>query len=134
MKLQRRHKEGAEVSTEALNDIMFFLLLFFLIISTLANPNVIKLNLPSSVKSDVTPLQPVTVEVNANHEYVVNRVPTPFGELENAINTAVTKADAKTVVLRLDNSLTIQDLADVMQIGYKLGINMVLATKPTSVN
>jgi len=51
MKLRRRKREHAEVSTESLNDIMFFLLLFFLIVSTLVNPNVIKLLLPNSKQS-----------------------------------------------------------------------------------
>ena len=48
MKIQRRKRFAAEVSTASLNDIMFFLLLFFLIISTLANPNVIKIMLPKA--------------------------------------------------------------------------------------
>ena len=46
MNLRRRHREDAEVESSSLNDIMFFLLLFFLIASTLANPNVIKIMLP----------------------------------------------------------------------------------------
>lgn len=131
MKLKRRHKEGAEVSTESLNDIMFFLLLFFLIISTLANPNVIKLSLPSSEKSDITPLQQVTVEVSADHQYVVNKTPIAFTDLENAIKIELERTKSPTVILRLDNGLTIQDLADIMQIGYNLGVKMVLATKST---
>ena len=48
MKIRRRHKNDAEVSTHSLNDIMFFLLLFFLILSTMAHPNVIKVLLPES--------------------------------------------------------------------------------------
>jgi biopolymer transport protein ExbD len=130
MKLKRRHREGAEVSTESLNDIMFFLLLFFLIISTLANPNVIKLNLPNAEKSSTTPLQQVVVEVTADNEYIVNKTKIPFSMLEAAIKTEVARTKSPTVVLRLDNSLTIQDLADIMQIGYSLKVKMVLATKP----
>jgi len=132
MKLTRRHKEGAEVSTESLNDIMFFLLLFFLIISTLANPNVIKLNLPNSKKSDVTPLQQVILEVTADNRYIVNKTEVPFAQLEDAIKMELARTKAPTIILRLDNSLTIQDLADVMNIGYGLGVKMVLATKLTT--
>ena len=132
MKLKRRHKEGAEVSTESLNDIMFFLLLFFLIISTLANPNVIKLNLPNSKKSDVTPLQQVIVEMTADNRYIVNKTEVPFSMLEDAIKAELARTKAPTIILRLDNSLTIQDLADVMNIGYSLGVKMVLATKLTT--
>lgn len=131
MKLKRRHKEGAEVSTESLNDIMFFLLLFFLIASTLANPSVLKLNLPNSKNAVQMTKQQVTIEVDANHEYMVNKERVTFPDLENVLRIALAKTKEPTVVLKMDNSLSIQDLADVMQIGYKLGIKMVLATKST---
>ena len=85
MKLKRRHKEGAEVSTESLNDIMFFLLLFFLIISTLANPSVIKLTLPNSKSAEQVQKQQVTVTVSPDHQYFVNKTPIPFSDLENAL-------------------------------------------------
>lgn len=132
MKLKRRHREGAEVSTESLNDIMFFLLLFFLIISTLANPSVLKLTLPSSKPGEVMQKQQITIEVDANHQYVINKTPIAFSDLESAIKIQMDKLQTPTVVLKFDNSLSIQDLADVMQIGYSLGAKMVLATKPTN--
>lgn len=132
MKLKRRHREGAEVSTESLNDIMFFLLLFFLIISTLANPSVLKLTLPSSKPGEVMQKQQITIEVDANHQYVINKTPIAFADLENAIRIQMEKLQTPTVVLKFDNTLSIQDLADVMQIGYNLGAKMVLATKPTN--
>jgi len=132
MKLSRRHKEAAEVSTESLNDIMFFLLLFFLILSTLANPNIIKLTLPNAVNTPQVPSQKLTVEVTKDRQYSVNNTPVSFTEIESSIKFFIEKNQIKdpAVVLRLDNSLTVQDLADVLQIGYKLNIKMVLATKP----
>jgi biopolymer transport protein ExbD len=132
MKLKRRHREAAEVSTESLNDIMFFLLLFFLIISTLANPSVLKLTLPSSKSAEQVQKQQVTVEVNADHQYIVNKTPIQFSDLENAIRIELARTQSPTIVLKMDNSLSIQDLADVMQIGYGLGVKMVLATKATN--
>ncbi len=48
MKIRRKSRFAPEVFTHSLNDIMFFLLLFFLIISTMSNPNVIKLMLPKA--------------------------------------------------------------------------------------
>ena len=129
MKLKRRHREGAEVSTESLNDIMFFLLLFFLIISTLANPSVIKLTLPNSKITDHVPKQKVTVTVSPDHQYFVNQTPIAFSDLENALKIEIARTQTTTVILKLDNSLPIQDLADIMQIGYSLGVKMVLSTK-----
>ena len=132
MKIKRRHKEHAEVSTESLNDIMFFLLLFFLIISTLANPSVLKLTLPSSKPAEEMQKQQITIEVDANHQYVINKTPISFTQLEDALKYEISKVKEATVVLKFDNTLSIQDLADVMQIGYSLGVKMVLATKPTN--
>lgn len=131
MKLKRRHKEGAEVSTDSMNDIMFFLLLFFLIISTLANPSVLKLTLPSSTPGVQVQKQQITLEVDKNHTFIINKTPIKFSDLENALRIEMSKVvGPPTVVLKFDNSLSIQDLADVMQIGYGLGVKMVLATKP----
>lgn len=132
MKIKRRHKEAAEVSTESLNDIMFFLLLFFLIISTLANPSVLKLTLPSSKPAEQMQKQQITIEVDADHQYVINKTPISFTQLEDALKFEISKVETPTVVLKFDNTLPIQDLADVMQIGYSLGVKMVLATKPTN--
>ena len=132
MKLKRRHKEGAEVSTESLNDIMFFLLLFFLIISTLANPSVIKLTLPNSKSAEQLQKQQVTITVGADHQYYVNKTLIAFADLENALKIELARTQSPTVILKLDNTLSIQDLADVMQIGYGLKVKMVLATKATN--
>lgn len=132
MKLKRRHREGAEVSTESLNDIMFFLLLFFLIISTLVNPSVIKLTLPNSKSAVQMSLQQVTVSVDENHQYAVNKTVIPsVSYLEDALRIELARTKSPTIVLKLDKSLSIQDLADVMQIGYNLGVKMVLSTKAT---
>lgn len=130
MNLRKRNNESAEVSTEALNDIMFFLLLFFLIISTLVNPSVIKLNLANSKNSQTIEVKSVTIQISKKMEYFIDNRPISFGNLESEIANAVKKMAEPTVILRLDRELTIQDLVDVMQIGAKLKVKMVLATKP----
>ena len=132
MNLRRKSHEGAEVSTESLNDIMFFLLLFFLIVSTLVNPNVIKLFLPNAKQDNQMTKQPITLSVTANLEYFINKVPVSQQQLESKVKAEVDKLDHPTIVLRLDKSLTIQDLADVMAIGEKLKVKMVLASENKS--
>ncbi|HEU4717281.1 MAG TPA: biopolymer transporter ExbD [Bacteroidia bacterium] len=132
MKLRRKNKEGAEVFTDSLNDIMFFLLLFFIIISTLANPNVIKMELPSS--KSVSPLTDgkVLLQIDANHNYYVNNVPITIDQMETALLHETQAKGTNSVILSLDKSLTVQDLADVLQIGSKLGLKMVLSAKPSN--
>lgn len=132
MNLRRKQQEDAELSTESLNDIMFFLLLFFLIISTMANPNVIKLMLPKSANNEQLQKQQVNLGVTKDKQYSINKVPVPFDQLESAIAQAINGLDQPTVVLNFDRELSVQDLVDVMQIGTKIKVKMVLATQKQS--
>jgi biopolymer transport protein ExbD len=129
MDLRKKRFHTAEVSTSSLNDIMFFLLLFFLIISTLVNPSVIKLTLPNSKQNQTMNKQQVTVSVDKDRKFYINNVPVAFEELELAIKTEVDRTKEPTVVLRIDNALSVQDLVDVLQIGDRLKVKMILATK-----
>ncbi|RZK29379.1 MAG: biopolymer transporter ExbD, partial [Hymenobacter sp.] len=61
MNLSRRRHASSHVETSSMNDIMFFLMLFFLIVSTMVNPNVIKLLLPNAKSSKQVMKQPITV-------------------------------------------------------------------------
>ncbi|MBI3501758.1 MAG: biopolymer transporter ExbD [Bacteroidetes bacterium] len=130
MKIRRRHREGTEVSTDSLNDIMFFLLIFFLIVSTLANPSVIKINLPNSKKNISIETKSIVLAVNKDLQYFINNKPVDVINLESELISAVKEMKEPTVILKVDNGLTVQDLVNVMQIGAKLKVKMVLGTKP----
>jgi biopolymer transport protein ExbD len=129
MQLRRKHKEGAEVFTEALNDIMFFLLLFFLIISTMVSPSAIKVNLPSSGGTETRSKDKVVLSVTKEHKFFINDVEVRFDQLEPLLKAETAAKQTEFVRLRLDQELTIQDLADVLQIGSKLSLKMVIATQ-----
>lgn len=129
MNLRKRSTFHAEVYTGSLNDIMFFLLLFFLIISTLINPSVIKLMLPKATTSQAITKQQIGLSVTADKRYFVNKDEVAFEQLETALQSATMNITEPTVVLRFDNALTVQDLVDVLQIGNRVHIKMVLATK-----
>jgi biopolymer transport protein ExbD len=128
MKIRRKSRFASEVSTSALNDIMFFLLLFFLIISTVANPSVIKLMLPRASSAQAISKQIITLSVTADKSYYINNKAIVREQLETRLTEMVASMPEPTVLLRADQSLTIQDLVDVMQVGAKLKIKMVLAT------
>lgn len=130
MKINRQHREGAEVSTDSLSDIMFFLLIFFLILSTLVNPSVIKINLPSSKANQQIDTKPIALVVTKDLQYFLNNKPVDVMNLESELVTAMSQMKDPTVILRVDNALTVQDLVNVMQIGAKLKVKMVLGTKP----
>ncbi len=128
MKLRRKNKFAAEVATSSLNDIMFFLLLFFLIISTVANPNVIKLLLPKASSTQQLSKKQVTLSVDAQKQYFIDKRLVPADNLEVELKTIMTGIAEPTVVVRFDKSLTVQDLVSVLETGAKLNIRMVMAT------
>ena len=82
MNLRNKHRDEGEVHTGPLNDILFILLLFFLIVSTLANPNVIKLSQPKS-KSDTRSKQTVVVSIDASQRYYVGTTQVSLAELKS---------------------------------------------------
>jgi len=129
MNLRPRDRFAPEVYTGSLNDIMFFLLLFFLIISTLVNPSVIKLLLPKATTYQTVAKQQITISVTNEKLYYMNNTEVPFEKLETELGKKIQNIQEPTVVLRVDNALTVQDLVDVLQIGNRLKVKMVLATK-----
>lgn len=129
MKITRKTRLSAEVSTSSFSDIMFFLMLFFLIISTVVNPSVIKLMLPKSSASQALSKKTVSLSITADKKYYINNTESSSTGLEADLVKAIANIPDPTIVLRADNSLTIQDLVDVMQLGVKLKVRMVLSTK-----
>ncbi len=128
MNIRRRKQFKPEVSTSSLNDIMFFLLLFFLIVSTLANPNVIKVLLPKSKSAQEIDKQQVNLTVTADRKYFIDQNEVLLSELEQKLQEHVRGIENPTVVLRFAKSLNIQDLVDVLEVGVRLDIKMVMAT------
>lgn len=132
MNLRRNKLFKPEVSTSSLNDIMFFLLLFFLIVSTLANPNVIKVLLPKSRSAQEIEKQQVNLTVTADRRYYIDQKEILLSELEQKLQEHVSGMDSPTVVLRFAKTLNIQDLVDVLEVGVRLNIKMVMATEKSA--
>lgn len=128
MQIRRRKEFHDEDAMSAMNDIMFFLMLFFLIISTMANQNIIKLLLPKAEETEQLAKQPVTLSVTEDLKYYINQSEVNVTDLEAALQSAMANNIDNTVVLRVAKGLTVQDLVDVMQIGARLKIKMVLST------
>lgn len=133
MKIKRRRHRSAEVSTHSLNDIMFFLLLFFLIISTMANPNVIKVLLPEAKDNQSKEAQrTLQLTVTADRKYFLDGTELPLEQLDVRL-AAIAKKDADaSVAINIERSLTVQDLVDVMQLGAKNNVRMYLKTAKAS--
>jgi biopolymer transport protein ExbD len=128
MAIKRNKRFHPEIPTSSLSDIMFFLFLFFLIISTLANPNVIKLTLPKAKSNETTNKDHVSLSVTEDKIYYVNKEEVPFEQLEQVLYEKTTAANDKVVVVRVPADNKVQDLVDLMQLGVKLKLNFVIAT------
>jgi biopolymer transport protein ExbD len=121
---------SSEVSTSSLNDIMFFLMLFFLIMSTMVAPSVIKINLPKTNAGKAVSKQNIVLAVDSNMNYYLNNEKVTFEQLEPKLTTYIQKDTAKepTIVFQASKKLNLQDVVDVLGVGAKLKLKMVLAT------
>jgi biopolymer transport protein ExbD len=130
MQIRKKYTGEAEVFTEALNDILFILLMFFLIVSTLANPNVIKLSQPKS-QADTKAKQNVVVSIDANKKYYVGTTPVPLDSLQYALRPilAKVKTDIPTVVINADKSVEIEAVVNLMKVAKGLGAKTVLSVE-----
>ena len=128
MNLRKRRERTTEIYTASLNDIMFFLLLFFLITSTLATPNVLKLLLPNSKASTQSIKHPITISVTSDLQYAVNNTPVSAELIEETLKAIIKEQTDPTALLKVDKTVEVQNLVDLLDIGNRLKIKMVLAT------
>jgi biopolymer transport protein ExbD len=129
MAIKRNKRFHMEVATSALSDIMFFLLLFFLIISTLANPNVIKVPLPESKTNTKTNKQHLSLTVTKDKKYYLDKQEVAFDKLEAALVAKTNELKDNTVVLRIPYDSPVQDLVDLLRIGMDNNLKVIIATK-----
>ena len=130
MNLRKRKKGTVEVHTSALNDIMFFLLLFFLLASAVVNPQVVKLLLPrSSSGQQSTSQKTVTVTIDENLNYFVDKQQVTLAEIESKIQTYQQAANDVTIVLYVARGVSIENTMQVFDVANKLKLKVVLAVE-----
>lgn len=127
MNIRKRLRSHPEVHTGALNDILFILLLFFLIVSTLANPNVIKVSNPKA-KSDTKSKQTVVITVDKDQNLYLAQKAVAIDQLETELKAYLAKeTDKPSVVINGDSTAHLGTAIRVMQIIKKLGATPVMA-------
>lgn len=126
--LRKKKDFTAEVFTSSMNDIMFFLMLFFIIISTLLNPSMIRVALPNSRNSQTLQKKEINLTMTKEKVYYVNNNQVPFDELEAQLKKELTHSPDAFIMLRFDNTLPIQDLVNVLSLGNRLNSKMIIAT------
>lgn len=127
MNIRNRLRKHPEVHTGALNDILFILLLFFLIVSTLANPNVIKVSNPKA-KSDTKSKQTVVITVDKDQNLYLGQKKVTMEKLESDLKAFLAKETSKpSVVINGDSTSHLGTAIKVMQVIKRLGATPVMA-------
>ncbi|MBI1192440.1 MAG: biopolymer transporter ExbD [Bacteroidetes bacterium] len=129
MSMRMRNKRSADFSMSSLTDIIFLLLIFFLLTSTLVQPNAVKLLLPNST-SQTQARQNVAVAIDAQNQFYFNNEPVALEQLASLLLQGVAGQPDPTVVLYADKTVAIEQVVKVMSIASDQKIKMILATEP----
>ncbi|MFN3528428.1 MAG: ExbD/TolR family protein [Bacteroidia bacterium] len=129
MNLKTRNTRKVEFSMSSMTDIVFLLLIFFMLTSTLVSPNALKLLLPKSSGRTLA-TQSVSVSIDKDLNFYFNKDKVSITELEGRLVSSVSGDEEATVVLNAEKSVPIEEVVKVMGMANKLKIKMILATDP----
>ena len=136
MAIRMRNKRKAEFNTASMSDLVFLLLIFFMLTSTLVAPNAIKLLLPSSNSKTLAKPASVTVYIDEGANYYLDGIQVNVGELESGLMSKLQNSSDASVVLRAASSVNVQHIVNVIDAvnnvnkSYDTKHKVILATKP----
>lgn len=133
MALKRRNKISAQFSMASMTDIVFLLLIFFMLSSTLVAPNALKLLLPQS--NNQTAAKPVTtISISRDLQFYINDGGTPrriaYEEIEPFLKQRFSGNPESYISLHTDRSVPIEQVVRIMNIAVKNQFKLILATAP----
>lgn len=132
MKFRKKHKHESEVFTDSLNDILFILLMFFLIVATLANPNVVRVSLPRGTK-DTKAKQNIMVSIDKDQNYYIGAKKIDNLMVDSLLAYEINKykatVDTPTVVINADTTAYYGEVFRIMRLSKKSGAKVVANVK-----
>ena len=128
MALRSKNKVSAAFSMSSMTDIVFLLLIFFMLTSTLVTTNALDLVLPKS-NAQTVKKQRVSVSINENFEYFIDKESIELKYLEAKLIENLAAQGEQVVVLRVDKSVPVEYAVEVMDIAYRNKFKIVLATQ-----
>jgi biopolymer transport protein ExbD len=128
MNLQTRNKVDAAFSMASMTDLIFLLLIFFMLTSSFVTPSGLPVNLPSSVASTIE-VQKVSVTVTKDLRYFVNEKQVTRGSLQAELKSKLSAPEG-VVILHIDKSVPTEELVHVAGIATSLKARVSIATKP----
>jgi biopolymer transport protein ExbD len=128
MALKSKNKISATFSMSSMTDIVFLLLIFFMLTSTLVTTNALDLVLPNS-NAQTVKKQRVSVSINADLEYFIDKENVELKYIEKELVTRLASQQEQVLVLRVDKSVPVEYAVEVMDIAYRNKFKIVLATQ-----
>ncbi len=129
MNLRGRNKVSSEFSMSSMTDIVFLLLVFFMLTTPAVTPEALDLILPKA-KGKSTNQQNISVSVTKEGEYYVNGDKVSKNRLESSIQGKLQGVEDPTIILNAANQAVIQNAVDVMNVANKYKYKIILAVKP----
>ena len=135
MAIKRRNKANAQFSMSSMTDIVFLLLIFFLVTSTLVNPNALKLLLPKStgqVAAKATTSVSIKDWHNGTYSYHINgnETPIPFDQVEDALINELIQEEDPTFSIYADETVPVKEVVAMMNIAKRNHYKVIMATSP----
>ena len=133
MALKRRAKVDPSFNSASMSDLVFLLLIFFIISSTLVHPNALKLLLPQS--NSQTSAKPITsISITAEKTFYLETVPVTINQLEYLLQQKMKGDEDPTIALHVDRSVPMEEVVKVMNIAKDNKYKLILATQPLKSN
>lgn len=130
MALRSRNRVSVAFSMSSMTDIVFLLLIFFMLTSTLIAPNALKLLLPQSdSQTAASPI--VSVSITKNFEYYIGTDRVEFADLERLLQERLRGKNDPTISLHVDKRVPMEQVVKVMNIAKNNKYKLILATTPT---
>ncbi|MCJ8163694.1 biopolymer transporter ExbD [Pontibacter sp. E15-1] len=130
MNLRSKNRTNAEFSMSSMTDIIFLLLIFFMLTSNFVTPSGLPVSLPSSKTSDIV-MQKISVTITEDLKYYLNEKQIPLEQIEPQLTALLQGTEEGAVVLHVDKSVPVEYLVKVAGIAKNLNASVTLATVPT---
>ena len=129
MGLRSRNKVSANFNMSSMTDIVFLLLIFFMLTSTLVSPNALKLLLPSS-KAKTLEKQTISISITKDINFYINENKITAASIEQELKLLINNETEPAIILHTDKTVAIEHVVKIMDIAYRNKYKIVLATTP----
>jgi biopolymer transport protein ExbD len=127
MGLRSRNKVSANFNMSSMTDIVFLLLIFFMLTSTLVSPNALKLLLPSS-KAKTLEKQTISISITKDISFYINENEVSENTIEQELKLLLNNEQEPAIILHADKTVAIEHVVKIMDIAYRNKYKIVLAT------